>query len=444
MRRSCGASYAALAVLAACTVTPAPAGPQPQPAQPPIGAPVPAQPVPATGGVVAEPTPPTPPAPSVDDLYPVEAAVADVLSSPLTYIGLVGENAHIECGYRNERVVVIDAYCKGFPKAFGVTVLSPTRGRVKIFAEARAPITKVKKSGYVVFSAESEGPNTVVTPPLSLDMTFDAVVAYNLARARRNLPGCVREFQGAKVREGCSKQLDLGAFIARDGSFVENPPQAWYELVQRIADERTKDHIRVTDATRAAIGQQYAHAHGIAMLRPEKSSIIVDGLAGPITATDDGGLVLVGTKSTAPDGTFVAGASIPVAVRLDAKGKKVWERILKHKRFIDFEAASVVSTRDGFVVYVLSYVDPGKGAVSRLVKLDPQGKPTWEWIGRGDGYVNTVYASTIERTPTGSLRLTGHVQPEKGGKLFQWTGEVDPAGTLVRDEVGSVYDPRVR
>jgi len=105
--------------------------------------------------------------------------------------------------YRNERVVVIDAYCKGFPKAFGVTVLSPTRGRVKIFAEARAPITKVNEvSGYVVFSAESEGPNTVVTPPLSLDMTFDAVVAYNLARARSaTSPGACASFRARGSRK---------------------------------------------------------------------------------------------------------------------------------------------------------------------------------------------------------------------------------------------------
>lgn len=92
--------------------------------------------------------------------YALPEALADALSGPLQ---LVGKGAwhglwgSLACVYRNERVLVVDEYCR--PRelnSFGVIIASPTRGWVSIYAEGKAPVSKLDRSGYLIFTGRSE------------------------------------------------------------------------------------------------------------------------------------------------------------------------------------------------------------------------------------------------------------------------------------------------
>src|SRR5689334_4119758 len=81
----------------------------------------------------------------VAGLYPADEAVRDALSGPWQYVGTgqwPGIRRMYACAFRNERVLVVNVYCgvKETP-AFRVDVYSPTRGRVRIYAEAKGPLS---------------------------------------------------------------------------------------------------------------------------------------------------------------------------------------------------------------------------------------------------------------------------------------------------------------
>jgi hypothetical protein len=175
-----------------------------------------------------------------------------------------------------------------------------------------------------------------VTPALSLSMPYEAIAAYEKARARRYLPSCVSGMEGREPRNACSKHLKphAAAFAARNQAFLQEPPEAWYQLVQRLVGERKKDRVLVTTESRRAIGEQYAQVPRIALSTYYMKQIgNADGWFAPIIATEDGGLLIVGTKGSSSDGHFTPGATVPVAVRLDATGKALWERTLLEPRW---------------------------------------------------------------------------------------------------------------
>jgi hypothetical protein len=163
-----------------------------------------------------------------------------------------------------------------------------------------------------------------------------------------------------------------------------------------------------------------------------------EGNFAPLVATSDGGTLLVGTDSELTDDEpYKAGKSHPLVIRLDKTGRKKWEVDLRTKGFLDFEGASAARTADGgWVVYVLSYVDPGKGATSRVVKLTDAGKIVWEWTGRGTGGPQTPFASVLQVLANGHISMKGHIYLAKGDAARNWDGELDATGTLVEDEIG--------
>lgn len=201
-------------------------------------------------------------------LYSFDEAMADALSGPLTFIGVGGDGGHLSCAYRNERVIVLDEYCtQKEMSAFGVAVLSPARGRVKLYAEARAPISTLKKADYLTFYGESEPASATLTPALSLSMPYEAITAYDRARARRYLPSCVNGMEGGRHKEACHKHLrpHAAAFAARSQPFLQEPPEVWYQLVRRLADERKQERVIVTPGSFRAVGESYAWARRIAL-----------------------------------------------------------------------------------------------------------------------------------------------------------------------------------
>src|SRR4051812_40256554 len=112
-----------LLALGCARVSP-PEAPPPEPVPPPVPA----------------PPPPIVPPPQPTGVYSLGEALEDALSGPWTYLGTgpwTGNQRVKACAYRNERVLVVNVYCTiKEVKAFRVDVFSPTRGRVRIYAEA--------------------------------------------------------------------------------------------------------------------------------------------------------------------------------------------------------------------------------------------------------------------------------------------------------------------
>jgi len=160
----------------------------------------------------------------------------------------------------------------------------------------------------------------------------------------------------------------------------------------------------------------------------------------PIQVLPDGGSLVIGTKSDTPPGhKYEIGRSHAIAIRLDARGKRLWEKKFDKKGFRDYEGGGAAQTADGgFIIFVLSYVHPARGAVARFVKLDRKGKLVWERQLRGDGTRNSPFPSQlVQLTPNGSVALFGHVYLDPHYKVANtWQGEIDKNGKLVVDKDG--------
>jgi hypothetical protein len=201
------------------------------PAQPPPPPPPPQRTAPL------EVTPPR----ASSELYALDEALADVLSGPLVHIG-TGEwfglyriNA---CAYRNARVVVVNIYCT--PKemsSFGLVVLSPTRGRVYIYAEAKAPISKLRRPDYFTFKGESEPPRVDgKLRALDLAFTYAQLRTWDERRYYRNIPGCFGGIEIKRPIDGCMQELasHKERWAARNKQFLTDPPDEWYRIVHDL------------------------------------------------------------------------------------------------------------------------------------------------------------------------------------------------------------------
>jgi hypothetical protein len=211
---------------------------------PPIGEPMP---LPPDAGVL----PPVVVEPPEDNgLYSAEQAVADALSGPLTFIGTgswYGIARTHACAYRNERVLVVNVYCTSKDlKAFRVDVFSPRRGRVRIYAEARSPISALRRDRYFTFKAETEpapGRDAGLSP-LTLAMSFAELQAYEKARYERFLPSCYGGVELDKPQGGCLGELAPRAaeWAERNDGFLARPPDDWYRLMQDLRARAAQDH----------------------------------------------------------------------------------------------------------------------------------------------------------------------------------------------------------
>ena len=194
------------------------------------------------------------------------------------------------------------------------------------------------------------------------------------------------------------------------------------------------------DAAQRALAEQYAAAHGIKLYSHHLRYLgNRNGLAAPIVALTDGSLVVIGTRVTPRPGR--AGLSTAVAARFDPGGATRWELDFTRKGFPESEGGSALAIGDGVALYVLSYVNPAWGGVTRVVRVDGTGAITWEWLGRGKGSADTPFADELRLTPAGHIAMDGHIYKRKGGPSHAWRGELDPAGTLIVDETGAAETP---
>jgi hypothetical protein len=190
----------------------------------------------------------TQPAPS-DELYALDEALEDALSAPLVHVGTgdwFGLFRIKACVYRNDRVFVVNIYCTTKEmSSFGLVVLSPTRGRVYIYAEASAPISTLRRADYFTFKGESSPARAdEKLPPLKLTFSRAQLRVWDETRYYRNIPGC---FGGAEFKPpvgiGCLPELASRAqsWGARNKAFLENPPPDWYRIVGELRSRATTD-----------------------------------------------------------------------------------------------------------------------------------------------------------------------------------------------------------
>jgi hypothetical protein len=186
--------------------------------------------------------PELPDQPDENILYPLDQAVADALSGPLTHIGTgkwYGIARLHACAYRNQRVIVVNVYCTvKETRAFRVDVFSPRYGHVSIYAEGKVPISTIRRDEYFTFKAKTEPTPDEDSglPQLGLSMSFAELQAYDKARYERFLPGCYGGVELQRPQGGCLDALAPRAteWAERNGTFLREPPAEWYRLVQEL------------------------------------------------------------------------------------------------------------------------------------------------------------------------------------------------------------------
>lgn len=183
------------------------------------------------------------PAPrAAEGLYAADEALRDALSRPLQYLGTgrwPGSSRMHACAYRNDRVLVVDVYCSlEETQAFRVEVYSPERGRVRIYAESGGPVSARTRPDYFTFTAESEPPPSAGAglPPLSLNMSFDELRAYERKRYDAFLPACYGGQELSRTLGGCLGALTAEApvWAEQNRAFLERANDDWYYLVREL------------------------------------------------------------------------------------------------------------------------------------------------------------------------------------------------------------------
>jgi hypothetical protein len=179
-------------------------------------------------------------APAEEGLYSADAALRDVLSGELEYVGTghwPGIARLWTCVFHNDRVIVVDVYCSvSDSHAVRIDVLSPQRGYVRIYAEADGPISVRDRALYFSFNVASEPPAEPATgiPPLALTMSYEQLHDYDQHRYDAFLPGC---YGGTKNREpigGCLGPLAArkAEWTSENRAFLEHASGDWYRVVR--------------------------------------------------------------------------------------------------------------------------------------------------------------------------------------------------------------------
>jgi hypothetical protein len=177
------------------------------------------------------------------DLYALDEALADALSGKWTFVG-TGEwfgmfriNA---CVYRNERVYIVNVYCtRREMRSFGVVILSPTRGRVKIYAEGAKVPTASKVADWSTFKAESTLPTD---EPAHMDFTYAELRAWDERRYYKHSAGCWLGTEINRPHHGCLKVPEREAeWTARNKDFFSDSNAHWFRMIKEIRALAVRD-----------------------------------------------------------------------------------------------------------------------------------------------------------------------------------------------------------
>jgi hypothetical protein len=120
--------------------------------------------------------------------------------------------------------------------------------------------------------------------------------------------------------------------------------------------------------------------------------------ASAITKTKDGGFVIVGTTKS-----YGKGGYDYYIIKINAQGKKLWERVAGGKN--KDEATGVTATKDGGTVIIGSSKSYGKGSYDYyMIKLDSNGSLEWEQTAGGKEW--DIPAGVVEMED-GTLLIAG-------------------------------------
>lgn len=180
-------------------------------------------------------------------LYGTEEALRDALSGPLNHVGTgtwPGSNRTFACAFRNARVIVVNVYCGvRDAQAFRLEVYSPARGRVRIYAESKAPVSQRVRPEYFSFTAESEppAPDKGVLP-VRLQMSFSELRAYEAKRYQAYLPSCYAGTERRKDRSGCLGSLasEATAWQKQNRAFLDHANDEWYRVMRSLRTLATR------------------------------------------------------------------------------------------------------------------------------------------------------------------------------------------------------------
>jgi hypothetical protein len=175
-------------------------------------------------------------------LYSAQEALRDVLSGELEYIGTgrwPGVERSRACAFRNQRVVVVNAYCTlNEVNAFRIDVYSPERGSVRIYAEAKGTISTRQRRDYFTFTVESSPlPSSAAhLPRFALAMPYEDLRRYEQQRYEAYLPGC---YGGEKYDQrvgGCLGELAprRAEWAAQNQSFLDRASDDWYRVIRQM------------------------------------------------------------------------------------------------------------------------------------------------------------------------------------------------------------------
>lgn len=381
------------------------------------------------------------PAMTTPATYAPDEAIVDALSGPLEIVGVgawPGVFRRLSCIYRNRQVFVVDEKCSDprEPASLLVHVLSPTRGKATLFAEAGTPIGRALRPDYKAFGVGSAAPRQ---PPASLaaSMSYEDVVAYET-----DSPGSVRGTCSAGTHRPqgfCSKGVATTAaeFAASVEPFLRAPPAAWYDLVRALVALRVQAHAGIRPASLppprlAAWGASWARDQDVTVDENNMKRVgNALGRSASIVVTRDGGALIAGTTSS-------GGVTVPAVLRADANGARRWLKALPERGFVTHEVASAVAAPDGAIVLSPGYPDPAWKPTARVIKLDDEGKIRWQWLGRGKDRHKIPQVVTAQLTARGTVLLRGYIQLVADGDVHEWTGELDGSGKAIREEVGAV------
>jgi hypothetical protein len=145
------------------------------------------------------------------------------------------------CAFRNARVFIVNVYCTiTEQQAFRIDVYSPTRGRLRIYAESKGPVSAHTRREYFTFTAETEPPPGPASGlrPLALNMSFPELRDYDEDRYEAYLPACHGGTELDKPKSGCLEPLASRApeWAAQSRGFLERPNDDWYRVIREMRE----------------------------------------------------------------------------------------------------------------------------------------------------------------------------------------------------------------
>lgn len=176
-------------------------------------------------------------------LYTVAEAFDDIAADPLVFLGAgawFGNSSIPACAYRNARVIVVYHYCTGKEQpALGIEVVSPTRGRLLIYAEATGAVSTLPRAKYFAFRVEVQP--VIPDVPIALTVTYPELDAWQERRYNADAGGC---WNGDG--DDCSAELKprFAAWLPATQEFLATPPEAFFKLAKDLHARAVRDSRR--------------------------------------------------------------------------------------------------------------------------------------------------------------------------------------------------------